>query len=195
MCLQTARTKKSRANRTSEERRATAEHVDVAPSSNPTSKVLPHSRQPFLSDIEPQSDPLDNNLGHDLNTRENNFQSARPSSSLDHQQVRQPDGTPEGADQTAHAPINLQSDVIQTFVTSSSDAIGLLFRAAEQNDSESSEDHTNWNYPLQDEHQGSVYSMPSPALASNETLNLWAQHRFVRQGWFTEREAISYIEL
>jgi hypothetical protein len=27
-----------------------------------------------------------------------------------------------------------------------------------------------------------------------QVLELWNQHRFVRQGWFTEREAIGYVQ-
>jgi len=92
-------------------------------------------------------------------------------------------------------PNVLQSDVLQTVVTSSRDAVGLLFRAAEQNDSDSSDEHTARDDLARENVLGSVCSMPSPALASNETLSLWQQHRFVRQGWFTSLEAVSYIEL
>lgn len=99
------------------------------------------------------------------------------------------------AGQDARQSVNLQSDVLRTFVTSSSDAVGLLFKAAEQNNSDSSDEHAESDDIRQNDMPGSVYSMPSPALASNETLSLWEQHRFVRQGWFTSREAVSYIEL
>lgn len=97
--------------------------------------------------------------------------------------------------QNSYLGANLQNDVLQAFVTSSSDAIGLLFRAAEHNDSDGSEGQAAIDVQCLPEVQSEGYSMPSPAVASNETLSLWAQHRFVRQGWFTPREAISYVEL
>lgn len=96
----------------------------------------------------------------------------------------------------------LQRDVMQTFVTNSKDAIGLLFRAAEQIDSEDSDEQQHDGDFLGDGSAaaGSIYniqspSMPSPGIASTETLDLWDQHRFVRQGWFTAREAVTYLEL
>lgn len=90
---------------------------------------------------------------------------------------------------------NLPRQVLNTLVTNSRDAIDLLFTAADQNDSDNSDPLAASDEGAQDEILGSVISMSSPGLASNETLGLWAQHRFVRQGWFTPREAISYIEL
>lgn len=104
-------------------------------------------------------------------------------------------GTIQSRSRESHIGSNLQNDVLQTFVTSSSDAIGLLFRAADQNDSDGSEGQAMGISPHLAEGQSDGNSMPSPAIASNETLSLWAHHRFVRQGWFTPREAISYVEL
>lgn len=121
-------------------------------------------------------------------------QRQRTSSALGQQPVQQRHTSPE-ANRDSRQAADLQSDVLQTFVTSSRDAVGLLFRAAEQNDSDSSDEQSGLDNARQENMLGSVYSMPSPALASNETLSLWEKHRFVRQGWFTPREAVSYIEL
>ncbi|KIX05976.1 uncharacterized protein Z518_03950 [Rhinocladiella mackenziei CBS 650.93] len=94
---------------------------------------------------------------------------------------------------------NLQDQVVQTVVASSSDAVGLLFRAANCTDSEGSVDAEN-----QDPHETSPGQSTSTGIlcpglntrepASPEVLELWNQHRFVRQGWFTAREAVAYVQ-
>ncbi|KAK5947786.1 hypothetical protein OHC33_011181 [Knufia fluminis] len=118
-------------------------------------------------------------------------QCLRPSAGQNAVQQRH---VPPETDRGSRMSANLQNDVLNTFVTNSSDAIGLLFRAAEQNDSDSTDEQTPPEHACRDEVQGSVSSMPSPGLASDETIALWEQHRFVRQGWFTAREAVSYLE-
>lgn len=107
-------------------------------------------------------------------------------------------------------PANLHRGVVQTFVTSSTDAMGLLFQAAEQNDSDSDtdQDATNSGHghlPASSRRLGDDLSdTASPYMSSEtqlpphltkETLALWNQHRFVLQGWFSAFEAISYLEL
>ena len=97
----------------------------------------------------------------------------------------------------------------KTVVTSSKDAIGLLFRAAEQSDTDSrSEDDDDNN---DDDSAGTfsarwdgVSETTSPLMYSGaqlppqfseESLALWKRHRFVVQGWFSAVEAISYLQL
>lgn len=95
--------------------------------------------------------------------------------------------------QSPHVSVpSLENQVLTTFVTTSRDAIDLLFRAAEQQDSDSSEPRPASEGGVHDDAIGSI-GMPSPGLASSETVSLWSQHRFVRQGWFTPLEAISYV--
>lgn len=101
---------------------------------------------------------------------------------------------PEQED-TTHSVQNIQSEVLETLVTNPRDAMGLLFKAAEHSTSDSSDESVASRTSRQDEISSSIYSMPSPALASSEALGVWEKHRFVRQGWFTPHEAVSYIEL
>lgn len=108
-------------------------------------------------------------------------------------------------------PADLRTDVVKTFVTSSTDAMGLLFQAAEQNDSDSDTDRDashvrdgglrGASRRLGDDFSEAATSpwmsseAPLPPQLTKETLALWNKHRFVAQGWFSAFEAISYIEL
>ena len=88
---------------------------------------------------------------------------------------------------------DFENQVLTTLVTTSKDAIHLLFRAADHQDLDSSDRHATPNDEFHDEVGGSV-NMLSPVLASNETLALWSQHHFAKPRWFTPRKAVSYIE-
>ncbi|KAL2393364.1 Transcription factor hmgR [Exophiala dermatitidis] len=93
---------------------------------------------------------------------------------------------------------NLQDQVVQTVVASSSDAVGLLFRAAGSSDSESLDDSENHGGIETGPAQSMSTGILSPSLNTREhvppdILELWSQHRFVRQGWFTAREAVAYV--
>ena len=94
------------------------------------------------------------------------------------------------------------SAVVRTVVSSSNDALGLLFKAAEQpDDSDDSGD------PIQppgrrDSSRYAPNATPTSTLLpstlsrpSKETMGLWKQHLFVRQGWFSAVEAITYVDL
>ena len=118
----------------------------------------------------------------------------RPGLLTDQIQTQVPDLTPR------------QVEASQLVVRSSDDAIGLLFSAAEEADSE--RDHedgsaeTNKPGQFLGDSPFSVWSSSavSPGKsrlcnASAENISLWSQHRFVRQGWFSAREAITYIDL
>ena len=89
----------------------------------------------------------------------------------------------------------LQDQVIQTVVASSSDAVGLLFRAAGSSESEVSDDGEIDTGPA----QSTATNVLSPSLntheaVSSDVLELWSRHRFVRQGWFTAREGEAYVQ-
>jgi hypothetical protein len=93
----------------------------------------------------------------------------------------------------------LHDQVVQTVVASSSDAVGLLFRAANATDSEGSGEADDQNAPeIGFQSSTTATDIQSPSLnirepVSADLLDLWNQHRFVRQGWFTAREAVSYV--
>lgn len=98
------------------------------------------------------------------------------------------------AEASSVTTVPFQDQVVRTVVASSSDAVGLLFRAAEDSDSEGSDSANQ-----RDSDHPTVSSVFSHSLhtrepVSAEVLDLWNQHRFVRQGWFTAREAVAYIE-
>ena len=101
---------------------------------------------------------------------------------------------------TASLSSRLQDQVVQTIVANSSDAVGLLFRAANSSDSEGSDDvgDEETQHATGPRHSTAAGDMMSPSLDIHESiptdiLELWNQHRFVRQGWFTAREAVAYV--
>jgi hypothetical protein len=94
---------------------------------------------------------------------------------------------------------SLGDQVVQTVVASSSDAVGLLFRAAECSDSDGFDAAANQDDNAFAPDQSVCTNIMSPSLnirepVASEILELWDQHRFVRQGWFTAREAIAYLQ-
>jgi hypothetical protein len=98
----------------------------------------------------------------------------------------------------------IDRDVMDTVVSSSKDALGILFKAAEHQDTseDSSVVEENAVPPYQNDSPGStlLYApvpLPPSALSkpAQSTLDVWDAFRFVRQGWFTAREAVTYIDL
>lgn len=93
----------------------------------------------------------------------------------------------------------LQDQVVRTVVASSSDAVGLRFRAAGSPDSEGRDEIVNQAGIETGSAQSISTGILSPSLNTREhvpqeILDLWNQHRFVRQGWFTAREAVAYVD-
>ncbi|EMD00514.1 hypothetical protein BAUCODRAFT_144175 [Baudoinia panamericana UAMH 10762] len=95
---------------------------------------------------------------------------------------------------------SLHNDVVRTtLVTSSSDAVGLLFSAAVHPDSSDPEDdgqperHTR-QQRSEDTSTQANSELHLPGHLQPDTLLLWEKLRFVRQGWFTAPEAVSYLE-
>ncbi|KFY81322.1 hypothetical protein V500_11530 [Pseudogymnoascus sp. VKM F-4518 (FW-2643)] len=114
----------------------------------------------------------------------------------------------------------LSNRVMRTVVSSSNDALGLLFEAVEQQQNGSFSDglqalgtNTDGGYPdgshsshhpaqhISPHSSMSTASKPGPILQEQlssvtpEILRLWNRCRFVKQGWFTAREAVTYIDL
>jgi hypothetical protein len=95
-----------------------------------------------------------------------------------------------------------ESDVVHTVVSTSHDALGLLFKAVEQH--VEADDGRARSVPDMNENDSpatvsSIRGLPiAPSLLASPTqavLSLWKQHRFVRQGWLSPIEAATYIEL
>lgn len=106
----------------------------------------------------------------------------------------------QGFERRDGTPINhaLQDQVVQTVVASSSDAVGLLFGAAGCSDSEGADEMGNKDDNDVDAGQWINGNILCPRLnvrepVSSDVLDLWNQHRFVRQGWFTALEGAAYV--
>lgn len=111
----------------------------------------------------------------------------------------------------------LADSMIRTVVASGSDALNLLFEAATRDGAVAAATAgADESFPTQPVGGGELepvaYVAPgsnvaamSPGLlapslvhlsaASDEVLDLWKSCRFVRMGWFTAREAVTYIDL
>lgn len=116
---------------------------------------------------------------------------------------------------------NLTDNVIQTLVSKPNDTLSLLFEAAERQETSAmttrqpsprlgAETTKNQalhgqNFPKNDQYppsgtlpmSRSTIMSPGVTLASPsaETISIWESYPFVRKGWLTAREAISYIDL
>lgn len=89
---------------------------------------------------------------------------------------------------------------METVVSCSKDALGLLFKAAEQHDVDELEADRQVHSPVTPlTNPSTVNFNPSPPVRlsepSQEVIELWSRHRFVRQGWFSAQEAVTYIDL
>ncbi|KAL2070138.1 hypothetical protein VTL71DRAFT_14818 [Oculimacula yallundae] len=121
-------------------------------------------------------------------------------------QTHRRDGSLDG---NATRPNDMSEKLMRTVVTSSNDALGLLFQAVEQQnhggdnggriDGDTGGDMTEIS---QHRTPQSVASMATGTLqqeslsvAEPEVLNLWGRCRFVRMGWFSAREAITFVDL
>ena len=98
-------------------------------------------------------------------------------------------------------PKEYDDGVVQTVVSSSKDALGLLFQAAEEEDTDDSDDpivisgapdHTSPTSTTA-QHPGITPSRLSRP--TREVVDLWEEFSFVRQGWFSATEAVTYIDL
>jgi hypothetical protein len=111
---------------------------------------------------------------------------------------------PQVGDRASDA--NIDKDVMRTVVASSKDALGLLFRAAEQQDaSDDALEHPERRQSLHaNDSPASVLTLgavlapfPASALSSptQAVIDVWDTFRFIRQGCFSPREAVTYIDL
>ena len=112
-----------------------------------------------------------------------------------------PGSAPSGSELRDLRPKEYDDGVVQTVVSSSKDALGLLFQAAEEEDTDDSEDpivtsgapdHTSPTSTMA-HHPGITPSRLSRP--SREVVDLWEEFSFVRQGWFSATEAVTYIDL
>ncbi|KAJ6160200.1 hypothetical protein N7497_004737 [Penicillium chrysogenum] len=136
--------------------------------------------------------------------------------SLDHRSV----GSSRAVQSPSHAYDNnrhrsnstLASSMMRTVVTSGNDALNILFEAATAqednspgNSSESpagppsigpsTHDRTPGNYDSAFEPVTRVIHPVKLSDATQDTLNVWEACRFVKMGWFTAREAVTFIDL
>jgi hypothetical protein len=94
------------------------------------------------------------------------------------------------------------ADVVHTVVSSTKDALGLLFKAAEhqESDSDDPDDPTLAVGPRDSPASAHTSYVHVPVVPcrlskpSKSVIDLWNKHRFVRQGWFSATEAVTYID-
>ena len=109
--------------------------------------------------------------------------------------IHVPDYTQSQSNAATKSAQAVPNEVLDTLISIPRDALGLLFKAADHATSDSSGESDSPHVSRQYRLSGTPYRMPSPTLTLSDTLRLWEKHRFVRQGWFTSREAVSYCKL
>lgn len=106
---------------------------------------------------------------------------------------------------TTSQPVDLTNSVMRTVVSSGNDALNLLFEAAHHHnviDQEAANGSQSYETPR------SGASIPNPSSPftfraqpvqmsqpSPETLKIWTSCRYVQMGWFSAREAVTYVDL
>lgn len=176
---------------------------------------LPNGRQSLTSGSLPSTSPLD---GYDLH-REGPLQHDSPYAT-NRELGRAEDGRDqEVSNETAAAlfqsPINVPGDALHLLLKASDesehmqrrDAGSLGRRSRSQSVRNSSIVHGRYNSRPSSQHQAAQnYPLNiDPAISGSradndgtpipiEALKLWSRLRFVRAGWFTAKEAISYVD-
>jgi hypothetical protein len=113
----------------------------------------------------------------------------------------------------------LNNRVMRTIVTSSNDALGLLFQGVEQQNESVNDDRQTVAGRTRAEFQGHVHTDAEPiqhrtprsglpmgttpgqvfqeqlSPVERDILALWNRCRFIKQGWFSAKEAVTYIDL
>ncbi|CAI6098752.1 unnamed protein product [Clonostachys chloroleuca] len=115
------------------------------------------------------------------------------------QDVRPLGHSPNNANQT------LYDRVRSTIVTSTNDALDILSDAAGQQHSVAGSTPSQPQPPsalqnagptvIPGEYSGLGFTITALSEADDATLDMWDKCRFVRQGWFTAQEAVTYIDL
>ena len=119
----------------------------------------------------------------------------------------------EGGRSRHHSSSKLANSMMRTVVSSGNDALNILFEAAAAHSQENDRDdqaprsqlppHSSEENGTSDREQRSmtgVEVVPKVIYpvelsdASREVLNVWEGCRFVKMGWFTAREAVTYID-
>ncbi len=174
-----------------------------------------HGRQSLASGSLPATSPLD---GYDLH-RERPLQQDSPYATNRELGRAEDSQDQEVSNETAAAlfqsPINVPGDALHLLLKASDesehmqrrDTASLGRRSTSQSVRNSSIAHGRFNSGPSSQHRaGQNYPLNiDPAISGNnadndstpmpiEALKLWSRLRFVRAGWFTAKEAISYVD-
>jgi hypothetical protein len=106
----------------------------------------------------------------------------------------------------SNSEVSLVSPMMSTIMARPSDALGVLFEAAQSNasppktrtDTQVPQPHASapiYSMSLSNVSTSGLVSVPGLSQPSDDVLDLWDKCRFVRQGWFTAQEAVTYMDL
>lgn len=87
--------------------------------------------------------------------------------------------------------------LISTVVSDSADALATLSHAAHCADTGRTDSHQRHSDPVEitRPYTGMGLVMSSLSDVDDQVLDIWDKFRFVRQGWFTAQEAVTFIDL
>jgi hypothetical protein len=85
--------------------------------------------------------------------------------------------------------------MIATVTTSSADALNQLFDSAHPDEGSPARRQGTFTPTIDRSVQGIGFTISALSDPDDEVLDMWDKCRFVRQGWFTAQEAVTYVDL
>lgn len=98
-----------------------------------------------------------------------------------------------GSAQTS--PDAMSDRMISTVTTSSADALKLLFTSTQPGVAPTAQRDGGESPTLAKATEGVGFTISRLSDPSDDVLDMWDKCRFVRQGWFTAQEAVTYVDL
>lgn len=105
-----------------------------------------------------------------------------------------------GGSQSQVSPANrsvtsMSDRMVSTVVTNSADAMNLLFNSAGPKEAQSTQADSHVLPQVTRAVEVVGFTITTLSDPDDDILDIWDKCRFVRQGWFTAQEAVSYIDL
>lgn len=93
------------------------------------------------------------------------------------------------------SPSAVSDRMISTVTSGSADALNLLFDSARPDVSDAPRGDGNISPIVSRSTEGIGFTITTLSDPEDEVLDMWDRCRFVRQGWFTAQEAVTYVDL
>lgn len=99
-------------------------------------------------------------------------------------------------DHVSPATVTSLSDrMVSTVMTNSTEALDLLFNTSQPEQGRHAQVNASPEPRISHSSTGVGFVIISLSEPADEVLDIWDKFRFVRQGWITAQEAVTYIDL